>query len=138
MIEAVDDVEQRGLAGAIGADDGADLAFADVEGNAADRLDPAEGERHVLDREQHLASYDIRPARRPHAAAPRTITPPSPSPAPARPQRRDSWRARKACPCDRPRTSPRPRCRPPAHPSSAPSPPPPTVPHPPPPPPPPS
>src|SRR5262249_21570026 len=90
VIEAVDDVEQRGLAGAIGADDGADLAFADVEGNAADRLDPAEGERDSLDREQHLAGYDIRPARRPHAAAPRTITPPSPSPAPTRSQRRES------------------------------------------------
>src|SRR5207245_3132954 len=70
VIETVDVVEQRGLAGDIWADDGADLAFADVEGNAADRFDPAEGQRHVLDREQHLASYDIRPARRPHVAVP--------------------------------------------------------------------
>src|SRR6266545_8278681 len=68
VIEAVDDVEQRGLARAVGADNGADLAFADIEGNAADCLDAAECERDVLDCEQHLASRDVVPARRPHAA----------------------------------------------------------------------
>ena len=35
LIEAVDDVEHRGLAGAVRADDGADLALADVEGDVA-------------------------------------------------------------------------------------------------------
>jgi hypothetical protein len=55
MVEAVDAVEHRGLAGAVRADDGADLALADVEGDVGDRLHAAEAQRDVLDREQHLA-----------------------------------------------------------------------------------
>ena len=54
VVEAVDDVEHRRLAGAVGADDGADLALPDVEGDAADRPHAAEGKRDVLHREQHL------------------------------------------------------------------------------------
>ena len=50
MIEAVDAVEHRRLAGAVRADDGADLAFADVERDAGERSDPAEGERDIIDR----------------------------------------------------------------------------------------
>src|SRR5207244_9865435 len=63
VVEAVDDVEHRGLAGAVGPDDGANLALADVERDAGDRLDAAEGERDVLDREQHIAGGDLLPAR---------------------------------------------------------------------------
>ena len=49
-VEAVDHVEHRGLAGAVRADDRADLALADVERDVGDRLHAAEGERDVLDR----------------------------------------------------------------------------------------
>ncbi len=42
LVEAVDDVEHGGFAGAIGADNGADLAFADVERDASERADAAE------------------------------------------------------------------------------------------------
>src|SRR5262249_59509705 len=59
LIEAVDDVEQRGLARAVWADNGADLAFTDIERDAGHRLDAAERERHVLDRKQHVASAPI-------------------------------------------------------------------------------
>ena len=64
MVEAVDDVEHRGLAGAVRADDGADLALADIERDVGDRLHAAERERDVLDREQHVAGRDVvaRPA----------------------------------------------------------------------------
>src|SRR5262249_89615 len=64
VIEAVDDVEHRRLARAVRANNGADLAFTDVERDAGHRLDAAEGERHVLDREQHVASNDVLLARR--------------------------------------------------------------------------
>ncbi len=41
----------------------------DVEGNAVDRLDAAESQRHVLDRQQHVAGADFRRiVGRPHAA----------------------------------------------------------------------
>src|SRR3974377_170839 len=72
MIEAVDDVGHRRLPGAVRADDGADLALANVERHAADCFDAAEGERDVVDREQDLASRDLLPGRRPHAACSRT------------------------------------------------------------------
>ena len=58
VIDAVDDVEHRALAGAVGADDGADLALAHVEADVAQRLHAAEGERYVLERQQHLAGRD--------------------------------------------------------------------------------
>src|SRR5262245_45292875 len=54
VIEAVDNVEHRGLAGAVGTDDGADLALADVEGNIAQGTHAAKGKRHVLDSEQDI------------------------------------------------------------------------------------
>src|SRR5262249_32477537 len=67
MIEAVDDVEERRLSGAVRPDDGADFALANVEGDVGDRLHAAEGERHVLEREQHLPGQHL--ARwRSHAA----------------------------------------------------------------------
>src|SRR5215467_12801876 len=43
VIEAVDDVEHRGLARAVRANNGADLAFADIERDAGHRFDAAEG-----------------------------------------------------------------------------------------------
>ena len=41
LIKSVDDIEHRRLAGAIRADDGADLAFANIERYAADGFDAA-------------------------------------------------------------------------------------------------
>jgi hypothetical protein len=55
VIDAVDHVEHRALAGAVGADDGADLVLADVEGNVGQRLDAAEAQRDVLQVEDDLA-----------------------------------------------------------------------------------
>jgi hypothetical protein len=48
MIEAVDDVEHRRFARAVGADDGADFALADVERDIADRFHAAERERNIF------------------------------------------------------------------------------------------
>ena len=45
-------IEQRGLARAIGADDGDDLVVADLERHAAHGLDLAVGDMHVGDGEQ--------------------------------------------------------------------------------------
>ena len=70
MVEAVDDVEHRGLAGAVRADDGAHLALLDVEGHVADRAHAAEGERHVLHGQDHLTRRNVAFSRRPHAAFP--------------------------------------------------------------------
>src|SRR5262249_32444133 len=58
--DAHDGVEQRGLAGAIGADDGDDLAVPDVERDRAHGLDLAIGDMSVSDGQQ-----------RAHAPAPR-------------------------------------------------------------------
>ena len=54
MVEAVDDVEDRGLARAVGADDGADLALADVEADRVERAHAAEAQRDVFGGKQHL------------------------------------------------------------------------------------
>src|SRR5450830_781428 len=48
MVDAVDDVDHRALAGAIGADDGADLMFSYIERDVGQRLDAAEGQRNIL------------------------------------------------------------------------------------------
>src|SRR5262249_14155724 len=56
------------LAGAVGADDGADLALTHVERDVGQRLHAAERERHVLDRQQRLADRAVAAGRRPHAA----------------------------------------------------------------------
>ena len=42
VVDAVDDVEHRALAGAVRADDGADLVLAHVEADVGQRLDAAE------------------------------------------------------------------------------------------------
>ena len=57
-VEAVDAVQHRGLAGAVRADDGADLALPDVERYIRDRLHPAKAQGDILDAEQHLALGD--------------------------------------------------------------------------------
>ena len=54
LVEAVDHVEHRRLAGAVGADDGADLALHDVEADVGERAHAAEAERDAADLEQHL------------------------------------------------------------------------------------
>ena len=55
-IDAVDDVEQRGLAGAVGPDDGEQLAAVDLEADAVDGHQAAEALGHVLeDEEGHLS-----------------------------------------------------------------------------------
>src|SRR5690606_14135966 len=51
-VEAADAVEHRGLAGAVGADDGQDLAVADVERHAIDRLQAAKAHAEVADFQQ--------------------------------------------------------------------------------------
>src|SRR5712671_6059014 len=71
-VEAVDDVEHGRLAGAVRADDGADLALADVEGHVGERLDAAESERDALDRQQRLARASA--ADRCHATFPNAGT----------------------------------------------------------------
>src|SRR5262249_18420171 len=68
MVEAVDDVEHRRLAGAVRADDGADLALAHVERHIGERPYAAERQRHVLDRQQRLRDRAVAAGRRPHAA----------------------------------------------------------------------
>ncbi len=65
MVDAVDDVEHRALAGAVGADDGADLVLAHVERDVGQRLDAAERQRDVVQVEDHLAGAARR--RRRHA-----------------------------------------------------------------------
>ena len=51
-VEPHDQVEDRGLAGAVGPDQPGDLALCHVERDAVDRDDPPEPPRQVLEREQ--------------------------------------------------------------------------------------
>jgi hypothetical protein len=53
-VDAVDAVEDRGLAGAVGPDHREHLAGPDLERDAVERGHAAEPQRHVLDREQRL------------------------------------------------------------------------------------
>src|SRR5882672_1825365 len=55
LVEAADDVEQRGLAGAVGADDGQDLAALDLEAHLVQRHQRAEAHADGLDLEQRPA-----------------------------------------------------------------------------------
>ena len=50
--EAVERVEERRLAGAVGSDDAEDLALADLERNLLQRAEPSETHRHVVHGEQ--------------------------------------------------------------------------------------
>src|SRR5215204_6327196 len=67
-VEAVDDVEHRGLAGAVRADDGANFAATDIERDIAQRLHAAEGERDVIGCEQDLPDADVTGGHSRHAA----------------------------------------------------------------------
>src|SRR5262249_25668633 len=51
-LKAVDDIQERRLAGAIGADDGPNLAAVNVKGYAGYGIDGAKGERYGLNAEQ--------------------------------------------------------------------------------------
>src|ERR1700681_844433 len=66
MIEAVDDVEHRGFAGAVRSDDGANFALPDVKGNVPQRFHAAKCQRYPLDLKQDFARVG-----HPHAAFPR-------------------------------------------------------------------
>ncbi len=60
VVDAVDDVEHRGLARAVRADDGADFVRADIEGNALEGNHSAEGEGDVVDLEDGCADFPTR------------------------------------------------------------------------------
>src|SRR5271168_1492277 len=68
LVEAVHDVEHRGLASAVRTDDRADLALADVERHSRQRTHAAERERNILNGKQYLAERRVPRGRRPHAA----------------------------------------------------------------------
>src|SRR6185436_18281293 len=58
MINAIDDVQHRTFAGAIGADDRANLAFANLESHIGERAHAAEGKGYVFDRQQNPACFN--------------------------------------------------------------------------------
>src|ERR1700738_1992896 len=66
MIEAVDDIEHRGFAGAVRSDDGANFTLPDVKRNIRQRFHAAKRQRYALDLKQ-----DFVRARCSHAAFPR-------------------------------------------------------------------
>jgi hypothetical protein len=55
VVKAVDDIQHRRLAGPVRADDGADLALADIEADILDRGDAAEALGDVLHLHHHSA-----------------------------------------------------------------------------------
>ncbi len=55
LVDAADDVEHRGLASTVRADQTTDLTFVDVERQSVERHDPAEADGHVLYFEQTQA-----------------------------------------------------------------------------------
>ena len=55
VVDPVDHVQHRTLAGAVGTDDGPDFMLADIEGNVAERLDAPEAQRNVLQVENDVA-----------------------------------------------------------------------------------
>ena len=59
LVDAADEVEDRGLAGAVGADDGEDLALLHVEGDPVDRADAAEVDREVLGLEERHRTRSV-------------------------------------------------------------------------------
>src|SRR5690606_38024634 len=60
MVEAVDHIQHRSLAGAVRADDRQDLVLADLEGDVADRPHPAERQADVVDLEKDVADLLVR------------------------------------------------------------------------------
>src|SRR3954462_558330 len=61
LVHALDAIEHGALAGAVGADDGAHLVLAHVEGDVGERLHAAEGERDVAHVQDHFAQPAARP-----------------------------------------------------------------------------
>src|SRR5271163_1053717 len=59
VVEAVDHIEHRGLAGAVWADDRPDFSFADIERYVGDRSHAAERKRDVLDRQQGVLGFGL-------------------------------------------------------------------------------
>ena len=55
LVEPAQAVEERGLAGAVGADEAADRAALDLERNAVERHDPAEADADLCDLEDGLS-----------------------------------------------------------------------------------
>src|SRR5215213_3525005 len=55
VVESVDYVQHRRLAGTVWTDDGSDLSTPDIKRNIADCVDAAEAERDVLHREQDVS-----------------------------------------------------------------------------------
>ena len=55
VVDAVDDVQERALAGAVGADDRAQLSGPHFQADSGERRDAAEGERNILDLEENIA-----------------------------------------------------------------------------------
>src|SRR5947208_3352707 len=71
QVETGDEIEQRGLAGAVGADDRKDEAGRDCQAHVFDRVHAAEGNLEVLGNEDHArlkssarASVGTMPARK--------------------------------------------------------------------------
>ena len=103
LVDAVDAVEHRALAGAVRADDGADLVLADVEADVGQRLHAAEAQADVAHVEDDVAGLRAaarrgRPSRGPAHGARTTGT------------STILQRRRDLAACGRPRTSPRSRC----------------------------
>ena len=71
VVHAVDHVEHRALAGAVGPDDGADLVLAHVEAHVGQRLHAAEGERDVVELQDAPRRCAPSAAAQTHAGAPR-------------------------------------------------------------------
>src|SRR5574343_1620803 len=71
-VDAVDAVEHRALAGAVGADDRADLVRAHVEADVGQRLDAPEPQADVLDVEDDVAGLSCRHVRPPSSSGPGT------------------------------------------------------------------
>ena len=61
-VDAVDDVEHRALAGAVRADDGADLVLEHIEGDVGQRLHAAEAQRDRVELEDRRAERERRAA----------------------------------------------------------------------------
>ena len=57
MVKAVDAVEHAGLAGAVGADDGEYLSFANIEAHVRQRLDAAEGQAYISHFHRHFSCF---------------------------------------------------------------------------------
>src|SRR6202041_943757 len=95
---SADQIEHRGLAGAVGADDDADFVLLDIEGKVIDGLEPVERNRERLDREQKLLGlvayqHDLPP----HSAGAPSATEESVQPLPGFNLPDESMRSMRGC-----------------------------------------